>query len=72
MTRTQQTGAIVGAIILAALFLAWVLWPEPNLDGMDPWDRCAYSSFNENRGGTMDKCREQVANEAAAHLMRGY
>lgn len=72
MTRTQQTAAIVSSIFIATLFLGWVIWPEPNLDGMDPWERCAYSSFNENRGGTKEKCQEQIANEAAAALTRGY
>jgi hypothetical protein len=71
MTRTQQTAWIVGAIAAVGLILTFVLWPEPNLDGMRDWDKCAYRSYNKNRGGNLDACRSQLASAAAARLM-GY
>ena len=52
MTRTQQTAWIVGAIVAVGLILTFILWPEPNLDGMDDMQKCNYSSYYQNRGGS--------------------
>jgi hypothetical protein len=72
MTRAQQTKWIVGSIISATLLLTWVMWPEPNLDGMHPYEKCQYSSYYSTRGGTMNECRRIEADNAAKRLMRGY
>ena len=72
MTRTQQTWSIIGAIAAAAIFLAWVLWPAPNLDGMTAYEKCSYSSYYANRGGSAEACRTAEVDAARARLMRGF
>lgn len=70
MTRGQQTAWIVGAVVLVGAILAFVLWPAPNLDGLSEFKKCSYYSFYKNRGGTVDKCQENVAREGREQLMR--
>lgn len=68
MTRKQQTAWIAGAIIAVGIFLAFVLWPAPNLDGLSNYDKCAYSSYRSTHGGTLDECQAQAAADARARL----
>lgn len=72
MTRTQQTAWIVGAIVAVALIFAFIFWPEPNLDGMDPSQKCEYRSHYKNRGGSPEACKKLVVDAAVQRLMRGY
>lgn len=72
MTRTQQTFTIVGALVAIAAFFAFVFWPAPNLDGLSPYERCAYSSYYKNRGGSQAACEQIEGDAATARLMRGY
>ena len=72
MTRAQQTTWIVGTILAAAILLTWIMWPAPNLDGMHPVDKCDYSSYYKNRGGSVPACKEIEYRNAADRLMRGY
>jgi hypothetical protein len=72
MTRTQQTWLIVSAIAVAAIFLAWVLWPEPNLDGMHPVDKCHYSSYYKNHGGSYQACYDLEMDNTLRRLNGGF
>jgi hypothetical protein len=70
MTREQQTMRVVAAIFGAvALYFAYDRYTNPNLDGLDAYQRCDYHAYWLNHGGSVDQCRHSEA-EAAAMRMR--
>lgn len=71
MTAKQQTLAIVGAIFGAvAIYIGYDALTNPNLDGLNGYQRCSYWAYNHNHGGTVDQCQQNEAMAAAAR-MRG-
>jgi hypothetical protein len=67
MTRAKQTWLIVAAIFGAvALYMLYDSITNPNLDGMNAWDRCAYYAYYSNHGGDVGACRKQAVQEIEA------
>jgi hypothetical protein len=70
MTREQQTKLIVGAIFGAVLlYVAYDSITNPNMDGLNDYQRCSYWAYWHMHGGSVDKCQQAEA-EAAATRMR--
>jgi hypothetical protein len=60
MTRGQQTAWIVAAIVGALLaYFIYDATVNPNLDGMHPYDRCAYWAYWHNHGGSVKSCQDK-------------
>jgi hypothetical protein len=71
MTRTQY-GGLIAAIIFSALFLAWAMWPAPNLDGLSGFEKCKYASWYRTHGGSYQACYDAELEAAKQRLRSSY
>ena len=72
MSRAKQTYIIIGAVALAALFLAIILKPDRDLSNLHPVDRCDYRQYYRDVGGSVEACKEIELNNAARRLRGGF
>jgi hypothetical protein len=57
--------AILGAVLL---YFAYDRFTNPNLDGLSAYQRCDYHAYWQNHGGSVDQCRQNEAEAAAARM----
>lgn len=67
--RSSQTKAIIiAAVVALGGFYGYDAVMHPNLDGMQPYEKCDFFAFYRTHGGSKSQCKTDEALAASARL----